>query len=125
MNINSVSPTNQANLSTATASQFSPDSFLKLLIAELRNQDPNNPMDSQAMIAQLATMDQVSETRATRQGQDMLQAVGLIGKTVVWQDEQTGIQQSDLVTGVVRNGSDPEIVVGSQQLKLSQIVAIT
>jgi flagellar basal-body rod modification protein FlgD len=105
---------------------ISPDDFMQLLIAQLQNQDPTNPMDPSAMVSQLATMDMVSETRATRQGQDMLQAINMMGKTVSWTDPTSGATQSGQVSGIVQDSSeDVELTVGSQQLKLSDIVAIS
>jgi len=38
------------------------DSFLKLLIAQMKNQDPTQPMDSTQYVAQLATFSQVEQT---------------------------------------------------------------
>src|SRR5690606_1261481 len=68
------------------------DAFLKLLVTQLQNQDPLNPLDDKEFIAQLAQfssleqMTNVSEgiaalTEKTAQ-QDMLSAVSYIGKEV-------------------------------------------
>lgn len=37
-------------------------SFLKLLVAEMKNQDPTNPMDSTQYVAQLAAFSQVEQS---------------------------------------------------------------
>lgn len=68
------------------------DAFLKLLVTQLQNQDPLNPLDDKEFIAQLAQfssleqMTNISEgiaslTEKTAQ-QDMLSAVSYIGKEV-------------------------------------------
>ena len=68
------------------------DAFLKLLVTQLQNQDPLNPLDDKEFIAQLAQfssleqMTNISEgitslTEKTAQ-QDMLSAVNYIGKEV-------------------------------------------
>ena len=122
----STSAATSTSAASADANMISPDDFMKLLIAQLQNQDPTNPMDPSAMVSQLATMDMVSETRATRQGQDMLQAINLMGKTVSWTDQASGATQSGQVSGLTQDSSeDVELTVGNQQLKLSDIVAIT
>jgi flagellar basal-body rod modification protein FlgD len=37
-------------------------SFLRLLVAEMKNQDPTNPMDSTQYVAQLASFSQVEQS---------------------------------------------------------------
>lgn len=65
------------------------DTFLKLLIAQMRNQDPTDPMDSTEQIAQLATFSQVEQTIQTNKNLETLiqssllsQAGSVVGKTV-------------------------------------------
>ena len=106
-------------------SRLGADEFLKLLIAELRTQDPMDPMDTGAMMQQLSQLSMVAETRQVREGQDFGQAVGLIGRTVQWGDAQTSESRIGVVDGVLRQGSTALIVVGDQRLKLDQILAIS
>ena len=87
--------TNSTSSSTAnsmdpTASQ---DRFLKLLVAQLNNQDPMNPMDNAQMTTQLAQINTVSgiqELNKTVQGlvsqfsqMQMLQGSSLVGHNVL------------------------------------------
>jgi flagellar basal-body rod modification protein FlgD len=104
---------------------FSSDDFMILLIAELQNQDPLSPMDSQQLMTQLAQMQIVAENRMSRESQDMTQAIGLIGREVQWLDGGGGMLYSGQVTGVYRDGSEPVVMVGNVGLKLSQIMAIS
>ena len=57
-------PTTTPTTSTAQSSPSDLDynSFLKLLIAQLQNQDPSQPMDSTAFVAQLASFSQVEQS---------------------------------------------------------------
>ena len=67
--------------------------FLSLLVQQMRNQDPTKPMDSSQMVSQLAQISQVSATQALQtsfddlgkslQGNQILQASGMIGRDVV------------------------------------------
>lgn len=127
MNISSTSAAsaNSSTTSAATTAGLDPDSFLKLLIAQLQTQDPLSPMDTGQMVTQLSTMQMVSENRATRQSQDMVQAMNLLGRTVSWQDQNTGTFHSGQVGGIMRDGSEPMLLVGDYQLKLDQILAIS
>ncbi|MEN6304343.1 MAG: flagellar hook capping FlgD N-terminal domain-containing protein [Armatimonadia bacterium] len=124
MNISAVSSSTSASSTTASNS-LGPDAFMRLLIAELQNQDPLSPMDTQAMLTQLSTMELVSESRAARQSQDMVQAMGMMGRTVAWQDSDTGDVYSGTVEAVVRDGSDPVLMVGGVQLTLEEIIAVS
>lgn len=75
------------------------ESFLKLLVAQLKNQDPTEPMDATQQMAQLATFSQVEQTIKTNKNlESMLQRASLneasavIGKTVTSADgEVTGV----------------------------------
>jgi flagellar basal-body rod modification protein FlgD len=65
------------------------NTFLQLLIAQMRNQDPTNPMDSSQMMGQFAQMSQVEQAVQTNSKLDALlssqalsQADSLIGRTV-------------------------------------------
>ncbi|MDB4975575.1 MAG: flgD [Myxococcaceae bacterium] len=69
-----------------------PDDFMKLLVAQLKNQDPNNPLDTKELVTQLSQLTCVQElvtigskmgnlTTATN-GMAANQSAGLIGKMV-------------------------------------------
>jgi flagellar basal-body rod modification protein FlgD len=68
------------------------DDFMKLFVTQLRNQDPLNPTDSSAMVAQMAQLTQVEQAYNTNtnltslltalNGQSNLSAVSYIGKTI-------------------------------------------
>ncbi len=65
------------------------DSFLKLLVTQMKNQDPTKPMDSTEYIAQLATFSNVEQAINANKKLDELiqetkiaQGIGLIGRQV-------------------------------------------
>lgn len=82
--------------STAAASSAATvdyESFLKLLIAQMRNQDPTQPMDSTQQIAQLASFSAVEQAVQTNARLDTLlttsalqQAEAIIGHIVTTAD---------------------------------------
>jgi flagellar basal-body rod modification protein FlgD len=120
---------------TSTTSRSSLDNlgkqeFLKLLIAQLRNQDPMNPMDDRQFITQLAqfrsleALDSVNQQlEVSRKDQQITQATLLIGKPVEARTEG-GEAVSGLVTEVRVIDGNPRVVVGDKTLALAQIVAI-
>src|SRR3954451_21661452 len=85
--------TNSASTTVDRNDQMGKDTFLKLLVAQMRYQDPSNPVDSTQMVAQTATMSQVEKlTEVVTQNATMLvlqesaTAGTLFGKTVTYTD---------------------------------------
>lgn len=77
------------------------ESFLKLFVEQLKNQDPTAPMDASAQMAQLATFSQVEQTIKTNSNLESLlqrtslqEADSVIGRTVTSEDGK--------VSGVVK-----------------------
>lgn len=74
---------------TGMAQTVDYQSFLKLLVAQMKNQDPTSPMESTDYVAQLATFSQVEQTVQINNRLDQIlqastfaQAGDLIGKHV-------------------------------------------
>lgn len=124
LNTSSTTGTSGTSKTTTASNELGPDSFLKLMIAELQNQDPLDPMDTQGMMSQLSQMTMVTETRSARQSQDMTQALSMLGRTVVWEDSETGNQYQGEVSGVQRDGSDAKLLVGNETLSLGDIIGV-
>src|SRR3989304_422359 len=64
-------------------------SFLELMIAELQNQDPLNPLDNKDMLAQISQIREVGATdkltktlESVLLGQNIASATNLIGATI-------------------------------------------
>jgi flagellar basal-body rod modification protein FlgD len=68
-----ISPTTTTTTSSsatqALSSQIGKDTFLKLLAAQLKNQNPLNPTDDQQFLAQMAQMSEVEQVTNLAQGQ--------------------------------------------------------
>lgn len=95
------------------------NNFLRLLLAQMKNQDPTAPMKSTEYMGQLASFSQVEQSVNTNNKLDSLlkstsltQAQGLVGRTITSADNSvtgqvTSVQVTD--TGVVahlNNGKD-------------------
>ena len=101
-----------AKATSSVASSMNSDTFLTLLVAQLKNQDPTKPMDSTQYVGELATFSQVEQATKTNQKLDSLlassfldQADSVIGRTLTSADGTvTGTVQSVKVTadGVTR-----------------------
>lgn len=92
---------------TGIAASMNADTFLTLLMTQLKNQDPTKPMDSTAYVAELATFSQVEQATKTNAKLDSLlsssflsQADQIIGRTITSADgTMTGEVQSVKITG--------------------------
>jgi flagellar basal-body rod modification protein FlgD len=77
----------------ASPSTLDYSAFLRLLIAEMKNQDPTKPMDSAQFVAQLASFSGVEQAVKTNAKLDAMmgafaltQAESFIGRTIVSSD---------------------------------------
>lgn len=93
MNVESTTGTTGTQAATTSettgAKTLGYDAFLKLLVAQMQNQDPTKPMDSTEFVAQLASFSNVEQGVKTNAKLDALitslalnQADALIGKYV-------------------------------------------
>ena len=90
------STTTQTSAATSSVGDLDYNAFLRLLIAQLKNQDPTQPMDSTQFVAQLATFSQVEQSIAANNKLDSLLtasalslADSVIGRTVTSADGGT------------------------------------
>src|ERR1700755_1251880 len=82
------------------------DTFLKLLVAQLKYQDPSNPADSTQFLAQTAQFTQVQKLQqiaGMMQAQQLIGASALVGRTVTYQDDN-GVSQTGVVSKTKLNG---------------------
>jgi flagellar basal-body rod modification protein FlgD len=119
------SQTTSGSSSTNQTSTLDYNAFLKLLIAQLQNQDPTKPMDSTEFVAQLASFSNVEQGMKTNSKLDALmtslalsQAEGLIGHTVTSADRKISGEVSSvrIVSGgavaVLTNGKEIPLEAG-------------
>ncbi|BCJ43129.1 flagellar basal body rod modification protein FlgD [Actinoplanes ianthinogenes] len=103
------------------------DTFLKLLVAQLKYQDPSNPADSTQFLAQTAQFTQVEKLEdmiSMMKGQRMVNASALVGKTVTYMDPN-GQYQTGVVSAAKLNGdSEPTLKVGNTDVELSKVTEI-
>lgn len=109
---------------------LTPETFLKLLIAELQNQDPTEPMSNEQILGQISMMRELQSSielsdslKSLTGSQQLTTAAGLIGKTV------TGVNADQKeITGVatrafVRDGV-AYVGVGTEELALSTLTQV-
>ncbi|PSH68148.1 flagellar basal body rod modification protein [Phyllobacterium brassicacearum] len=122
-----VGTTNTATNTTTTTNGPGVDyeAFLKLLVAEMKNQDPTKPMDPTQQVTQLAQFSSVEQAVQTNTKLDQLlassslsQADGLIGRTVTSADGKvSGVVESvriysDGMIATLKDGTKLPITAG-------------
>jgi flagellar basal-body rod modification protein FlgD len=114
-------PTNNSFVSQQT--------FLTLLVTQLKNQDPLNPQDSSQFVSQLASFSALEQmTQQNKSISTLLESsiTNLIGKTVTVADPntQSGFTQG-VVTGIVYYKDGPAVSVNGQDYSLKAVQNVT
>ena len=118
-----------ASQSKVGTTELGQDAFLRLLIEQMKNQDPLNPMDNSQMLAQNAQFTQITELQKLNSTMStmnsMNQAVSLIGKEVTLVDpNDTTKTISGEVVEVRSNGSESYIVLDSNTERAYSLVLV-
>lgn len=107
------------------ASVLGQDGFLKLLVAEMQNQDPlsQSSQDPTQSVTQMAQFSSVEQLTSLVQNAQQAQSVSLIGHTVDYTDSQ-GHFGSGVVTAVSFSTGQPVLNVGGIAVSPSQVVDV-
>ena len=125
VNSTSTSATNSSSTSSLLPTQtLNQQDFLNLLVTELQNQDPMNPMSDTDFIAQMAQFSTLQQAQQTYQSISETQATNLIGATVTVSGTG-GVSATGTVTSVLMNSGSPEIVVNGQPYTLNEVQTVT
>lgn len=136
MTVEAIQPTGGANLfASAPTSKpmqaMNSEMFMKMLVIQLKNQDPTSPMDTNAMIGQttqLAMMEKLTELSSTSSEDFGLQmrttAAALIGKTASY-DGTDGEPVSGEVESVSFSGGMPTVIIGGKSVNLDAIISVS
>lgn len=109
------------------------DEFLKILIAQIKNQDPMKPMEDKEFIAQMAQFTSVEQLMNMATSLDKLtnsigMASSLIGKSISWEVQSTDTDEPVIKTGTVtsisvKDGSTFAVVDG-EEIALGRILTV-
>lgn len=102
---------------------------MKILMTQLQNQDPTQPMEDKEFIAQMAQFSSVEQlmnisTQMTAMSQSLGSVSGLIGKDVTLIDTETKLPKTGNVESIVVNKGVQYAVVGTERIALTDITQI-
>ena len=106
---------------TTDAVSENEDRFMKLLVAQMRNQDPLNPLDNAQITSQLAQLSTVSginklnttleALQASMQASQSFQAAGMIGHGVFVPGSSVALSNSNGILGANLTGAADNVTV--------------
>lgn len=112
-------------------SSLGQDAFLKLLVAQLKYQDPLNPADGADFMAQTAQFTMVEKLAAmqkqgetTISSQKQLQAIQLVGKQVSYTDS-AGVAKDGVVQSVRFTSEGQTLMINGSTIDLSRVTGVT
>ena len=100
------------------------DDFLRLLVTQLKYQDPLSPTDNQQFMAQMAQFSTVEGINNLESTLASLQGVGLIGKQVTYTADD-GTAQSGVATAIAMSGTTTTVRVGADEVDLAKITSVS
>jgi flagellar basal-body rod modification protein FlgD len=119
----------QASAQASAGNAMTGDAFLKLLVAQLKYQDPSKPVDSAAFMAQTAQMQMVEtlhelvdQNAAVIAGQNSLNALSLVGQRVTYPVGST--TASGTVDSVKLTAAGPKLIVNHAEVPLSTVTEV-
>ncbi|MDC0050196.1 hypothetical protein OAJ79_01055 [Verrucomicrobia bacterium] len=105
--------------------------FLELLVTQMRNQDPMQPVSDTEFIAQMAQFSSLEQTKTMsaditklRQGNDFLQATNLLGKEVRLSLGDMAFTKG-IVTDLNVKDGEARIIVGDKTYTLDQVNSVS
>lgn len=125
--------TNQQKAATAAQTgatqELGEDTFLQLMLEQLKYQDPLDPMDNTEFLTQQAQFTQVSSLQSIEQSltafNSYSQAAAMVGRDVVIKDPNNA---ENFIYGTVDtvnfNGTEASVTVGEKEYPLSSVVQL-
>ncbi|MGD0152394.1 MAG: flagellar hook capping FlgD N-terminal domain-containing protein [Thermacetogeniaceae bacterium] len=134
-NISATTATSSQNTATTASGQMGEDDFLKLLVAQIKNQDPMSPVDNATYMAQLAqfsSLDQLTNLNSSMgslvtlqqnsaDNNSLLFAVNMLGKNVEATDPDTNTTYSGKVQGYQVKDKEIYFTVNGTEIPASWI----
>ena len=119
----STTSTTTSSSTTKSNDELGKTEFLKLLVTELQNQDPLNPMQDQDFIAQMAQFSSLEQMQNMNSSISISQASSMIGAEITWKDTK-GNTNTGTVSSVEISSGVPSLKVGDTLVDLSMVKTV-
>ena len=98
------------------------DEFIKILVTQLRSQDPLNPMKDTEFVGQMAQFNALESTKAMQTEIQSLRANSLIGYAVEVQGEEDNVVGE--VTSVDFIQGELKLIIDNQPYSMSDVIRV-
>lgn len=129
--VTSSSGNSGASMSNVAMQTLDKNAFLKLLVTQLRHQDPMNPMEDKEFISQLAQFSSLEQMQGLNTGFESLskssiasQAFALIGRTIDYADPAYDAPLTGRVDKVTFEYGSPILNIGTEKVLLANVVTV-
>ncbi|MDA8345041.1 MAG: hypothetical protein M0Z66_06115 [Thermaerobacter sp.] len=129
--INPLGTSTQSTTQGSSLGGLTQNNFLQLLVAQMQNQDPLNPMSSDQFLQEMASFTEVVDLGQLQQLTQSLvnnevasQGLQLLGRTVTAVDPSSGQSVSGTVSALTMQNGQPMLTIGSAQLPVSSVVTV-
>jgi len=116
---------------SSSTDQMNKDMFLKLMVTQLKNQDPMNPTDSSQFLAQTAQFtslekltDVADQTSQALSAQLAFGASGLVGRSVTYTGAD-GAEKTGTVSTVSFTGNGPMLGIDGSDVALNSVTGVS
>ncbi|MFZ7944688.1 flagellar hook capping FlgD N-terminal domain-containing protein [Neobacillus sp. 19] len=131
--IQSVHTYSQQTASTSLKKEMGKEQFLKILVAQLQNQDPSQPQKDGEMIAQMAqlsVLEQLSNLNNNLSAylftnhDNLAQYSNMLDKKVTWTNPETKQLESGIVSGIQTKNNQVYFQIGTQEVPATAIQSV-
>jgi flagellar basal-body rod modification protein FlgD len=108
---------------TAPSQTLGINDFMKLLATQFEEQDPLQPMDDTAFIAQTAQFTALQQSTTLTQNMSQMAAASYVGRTVSI-NSSTGQTVTGTVSGVDTSGTTPNLIINGAEYPMANLLSI-
>lgn len=124
---NSTLNTSSTDTTTNPNSQLGKNDFLQLLVTQLKNQDPLNPMDDKEFVAQMAQFSALEQMQNMNSSFNAVKAFSLLGKNIYAEvnDGNNINAVSGIVNSVNKQNGEYYLKVGDIDVPIDSVVSVS
>jgi len=115
------------NSKITSKNQLGKEDFLKLLVTQLKNQDPLSPMDDKEFIAQLAQFSTLEQMQNINNSFNAIRAINLIGKSINANINENGNVRTVMgkVDAIYKQNGEYFLEVGNVDVPLDAVTSVS
>jgi len=120
----------RAETTSKSSSSLTSDAFMSLLLTQMKNQNPMEPMNDTEMISQMSQLSSLQELQKVSSSMtsmeylsQMLSASDMIGKTVTYKNSD-GETVSGAVSSISLEDSEVYVTVGEETVAMDSLLTV-